>query len=94
MEDATWRLGDCVSVASACDGVANGAVTTPATEPLPDDVQTLKAMFMAQLRSGSRPQSASPRSSPDAYVSKTSLPPVSPFSVRQTAGYGTRVRCT
>ncbi len=46
--DATRRLGSCVRVASACDSVANDAVTTPATEPLPDDVETLKAMFLAQ----------------------------------------------
>jgi transposase len=46
--DATRRLGGRVVVASACEGVANGAVTTPAAEPLPDDVETLKAMFLAQ----------------------------------------------
>jgi transposase len=32
----------------ACDGVANGAVITPAIEPLPEDVETLKAMLLAQ----------------------------------------------
>jgi transposase len=46
--DATWRLGGRVVVASACEAVSNGAVTTPAAEPLPDDVETLKAMFLAQ----------------------------------------------
>jgi transposase len=45
---ATRRLGGRVAVASACGGAANGAVTTPAAEPLPDDVETLKAMFLAQ----------------------------------------------
>ena len=48
MEDATRRLGGRVDVASACEGVANGAVTTPAAEPLPDDVETLKAMLLAE----------------------------------------------
>jgi hypothetical protein len=46
--DATRRLGGRVVVASACEAVANGAVTLPAAEPLPDDVETLKAMFLAQ----------------------------------------------
>lgn len=46
--DATRRLGGRVVVASACEDVANGAVITPAAEPLPDDVETLKAMFLAQ----------------------------------------------
>ena len=45
---ATRRLGGRVAVASACGGAANGDVTTPAAEPLPDDVETLKAMFLAQ----------------------------------------------
>jgi transposase len=45
---ATWRLVDRVTVASAWDGAANGAVTTPAAEPLPDDVETLKAMLLAE----------------------------------------------
>src|SRR5260370_10942122 len=39
--------GGHVAVASAWDDAANGDVTTPA-EPLPDDVETLKAMFLAQ----------------------------------------------
>jgi transposase len=46
--DATWRLSDRVSVASGREVPANGAVTPPAAEPLPDDVETLKAMFLAQ----------------------------------------------
>jgi transposase len=37
-----------VTVASARDGVANGAVTTPADAPLPDDVETLKALLLAE----------------------------------------------
>jgi transposase len=45
---ATWRLGGRLAVASAWDGGANGAVTTPAAEPLPDDVETLKAMLLAE----------------------------------------------
>jgi transposase len=45
---ATWRLYDRVTVASARDGAANGAVTTPTAEPLPDDVETLKAMLLAE----------------------------------------------
>ena len=45
---ATWRLDGRVAVASAWDGAANGAVTTPAAEPLPDDVETLKAMLLAE----------------------------------------------
>ena len=46
--DATWRLYDRVSVASEQDGAANGVVTTPADAPLPDDVETLKAMLLAE----------------------------------------------
>jgi transposase len=45
---ATWRLGGRLAVSSAWDGGANGAVTTPAAEPLPDDVETLKAMLLAE----------------------------------------------
>lgn len=45
---ATWRLGSRVAVASAWDGAANSDVTTPAAEPLPDDVETLKAMLLAE----------------------------------------------
>ena len=45
---ATWRLGGRLAVASAWDGAANGDVTTPAAEPLPDDVETLKAMLLAE----------------------------------------------
>jgi transposase len=45
---ATWRLSDRVTVASAQDGAANDAVTTPADAPLPDDVETLKAMLLAE----------------------------------------------
>jgi hypothetical protein len=45
---ATWRLGGRVGVALAWNGVANGAVSTPAAEPLPDDVETLKAMLLAE----------------------------------------------
>src|SRR5882757_10737997 len=37
-----------LAVASAWDGAANGAVTTPAAEPLPDDVETLKAILLAE----------------------------------------------
>jgi hypothetical protein len=37
-----------VAVASAWDGAANGDVTTPAAEPLPDDVEMLKAMLLAE----------------------------------------------
>ena len=39
---ATSRLGGRVAVASAGNAAANGAVTTTAAEPLPDDVETLK----------------------------------------------------
>lgn len=42
------RLGGRMTVASAWDGAANGAVTTPAAEPLPDDIETLKAMLLAE----------------------------------------------
>jgi transposase len=45
---ATWRLVDRVTVASIWDGGTNGAVTTAAAEPLPDDVETLKAMLLAE----------------------------------------------
>lgn len=45
---ATSRLDGHVDVASAWDDAANSAVITPAAEPLPDDVETLKAMFLAQ----------------------------------------------
>jgi len=45
---ATWRLGGRVVVASAGDGAANGAVSSPAAEPLPDDIETLKAMLLAE----------------------------------------------
>lgn len=45
---ATSRLGGRVAVASAWNDAANGDVITPAAEPLPDDVETLKAMFLAQ----------------------------------------------
>jgi len=45
---ATWRLGGRVAVASAWADAANSDVTTPAAEPLPDDVEALKAMFLAQ----------------------------------------------
>ncbi len=45
---ATWRLGGRVAVASAWDDAANSDVTTPAAEPLPDDVETLKAMLLAE----------------------------------------------
>src|SRR5882757_10263226 len=40
--------GGHVAVASAWDDAANSDVTMPAAEPLPDDVETLKAMFLAQ----------------------------------------------
>jgi transposase len=45
---ATWRLYDRVTVASARDDAANGAVTASTAEPLPDDVETLKAMLLAE----------------------------------------------
>jgi transposase len=45
---ATWRLGGRVAVASAWADAANSDVTTPAAEPLPDDVETLKAMLLAE----------------------------------------------
>ena len=45
---ATWRLHECVTVASTQDGAANGAVTPPADAPLPDDVEALKAMLLAE----------------------------------------------
>lgn len=45
---ATSRLGGRVSVASAWNAAANGAVTTAAAEPLPNDVETLKAMLLAE----------------------------------------------
>ena len=37
-----------MAVASAWGDSANDAVTSPATEPLPDDVETLKAMLLAE----------------------------------------------
>jgi len=45
---AASRLGDRMVVAPTWSDAANGAVTTPAAEPLPDDVETLKAMLLAQ----------------------------------------------
>jgi len=45
---AAWRLGGRIGVASAWNAAANGAVTTPAAEPLPDDIETLKAMLLAE----------------------------------------------
>ena len=45
---ATWRFYDRATVASAQDGAANVVVTTPAAEPLPDDVEMLKAMLLAE----------------------------------------------
>ena len=45
---ATRRLYAHVTVASERDGAANDAVTTPADAPLPDDVETLKAMLLAE----------------------------------------------
>jgi transposase len=46
--DATWRLYDRVTVASEWDVAANDAVTAAADAPLPDDVETLKAMLLAE----------------------------------------------
>jgi hypothetical protein len=45
---ATRRLDGRIAVASAWDGAANSAVTTPTAELLPDDVETLKAMLLAE----------------------------------------------
>ena len=45
---ATWRLGSRLAVALAWIDAANSDVTSPATEPLPDDVETLKAMLLAE----------------------------------------------
>ena len=45
---ATWQLYDRVAVASAWDDAANSDVIRPADAPLPDDVETLKAMLLAE----------------------------------------------
>ena len=45
---ATRRLDSRIAVASVWNGAANSAVTTPADAPLPDDVETLKAMLLAE----------------------------------------------
>ena len=46
--DAASRLGSRMTVAPAWGDSANDAVTSPAAEPLPDDVETLKAMLLAE----------------------------------------------
>jgi transposase len=48
MEDAASRLGSRMAVAPAWGDAANGAVIPPASEPLPDDAETLKAMLLAE----------------------------------------------
>src|SRR4029450_2945279 len=46
--DATLRLGDRVAVALPVYDTTNNGVTSPAADPLPDDVETLKAMLLAE----------------------------------------------
>src|SRR5512135_2179060 len=46
--DAAWRLGGRVEVASIGNAAANSGVSAPAAPSLPDDVETLKAMLLAE----------------------------------------------
>ena len=46
-DDATRRLGRCQDRCGAARDTDNGAVSSPSPEPLPDDIDALKALIVA-----------------------------------------------